>query len=110
MKYLFDTNILIIYLRDNATKKYIEEQFQPFDIPNIPIISVVTLGEIRAFAGLNNWGERRLAKMEAFLSQFVVADINSKDVIERYAEIAIFSQGKLQHRPLRTSARNMTFG
>jgi predicted nucleic acid-binding protein len=45
--------------------------------------------------------------METFLGQFVVADINSKDVIERYAEIAIFSQGKLSTRPLGKSARNM---
>ena len=50
MKYLLDTNILIIYLRDQQTKTAIENNFHPFDLPNIPLVSVVSIGELESFA------------------------------------------------------------
>lgn len=107
MKYLLDTNILLIYLRDSKTKAFIEEKFHPFDLPNIPIISVVSVGEIRSLALRNNWGIKRLSALEAFLDELVIADINSEDVISKYAEIDAFSQGQLSTNPLGLSARNM---
>lgn len=107
MKYLLDTNIVLIYLRDQHTKKDIEDQFAPFDTKNIPIVSVVSLGEIESIALRNKWGEKRLVALEKFFSKCVIADINSKDVIQRYGEIDAFSQGKLENKPLNNTARNM---
>jgi tRNA(fMet)-specific endonuclease VapC len=69
MKYFLDTNILVIYLRENSTKHFIDNVFQPFEIPNVPLISVVTVGEIQAFALKNNWGEKRIQKLNKFLQQ-----------------------------------------
>ncbi len=107
MKYVLDTNIIILYIRDALTKQYIETTYQPFSLPNIPIISVVTLGEIESFARQNNWGQRKLSKLNDFLNELIVTDINSKDVIQRYAEIDTFSQGRMSTKPLGMSARNM---
>jgi len=107
MKYLLDTNILIIYLRDRHTKTAIEDSFRPFDLPNIPLISIVSVGELESFALRNKWGEKRLNNLAYFLNQIVVVDINSKDIIKKYAEIDAFSQGKLSNKPLGMSARNM---
>lgn len=107
MKYLLDTNILIIYLRDRKTKSHIESSFQPFDLPNVPLISVVSVGELKSFALRNKWGKKRLSKLDIFLEQLIIVDINSKDIVERYANIDTFSQGKLEDMPLGSSARNM---
>lgn len=107
MKYILDTNILIIYIRGRNLKEYIESTFRPFEPPNVPMISVVTIGEIESFAKQNKWGIRRIQLMHDFLKQFVVVDINVKQIIEKYAEIDTFSQGKLEGRPLRMSSRNM---
>lgn len=67
----------------------------------------MSIGELRSFVLQRGWGKSRIAALNEFLQQFVVADINAKDVIERYAEIDAFSQGKLKNHPLLTSARNM---
>lgn len=64
MNYVLDTNIVLIYLRDEKTKNHIEEKFAPFSSENIPILSVVTLGEIESIAIRNKWGKRRLSAVE----------------------------------------------
>ena len=45
--------------------------------------------------------------MDNFLLRFVVTDINTDDTINRYAEIDAFSQGRLDGRKSKLSARNM---
>ncbi len=107
MKYVLDTNIVLIYLKNNTTKDHIEQVFSPFKSSNIPIVSVVTLGEIESIALRNNWGEKRIGAVLKFLDKCVIADINSKDIIKKYGEIDAFSQGKLKFNPLGNSSRNM---
>jgi len=107
MRFVLDTNIILVYLRDSNTKEFIEKTYTPFDLSNIPIVSVVTLGEIKSIAVRNNWGQKRITAVERFLKQCVVADINSLDVIEKYGEIDGYSQGKLKHKPLKNTSRNM---
>ena len=107
MKYILDTNIVLIYLRDKKTKEFNDERYSPFDISNIPIISVVTLGEIESLGIRNNWGLKRITAIESFFHQCVITDINSKDVIAKYGEIDAYSQGKLPSKPLGMTSRNM---
>ncbi len=107
MNYLLDTNILLIYIRDEATRDFIEKTYDPFGENNNPIISIVTVGEIRSLAKRNHWGKKKMALLNEILGEIIIADINSEDVIEKYAEIDAFSQGRLNERPLSISARNM---
>lgn len=83
------------------------DKLKPFDFPNIPVISVVTIGELHSLALQNNWGTARMSRLERFIKQFLIADINSETVIRKYAEIDAFSQNRLEHRLLGASARNM---
>lgn len=55
----------------------------------------------------NHWGEKRFEALDQLLNTIIVTDINSEDVIQKYAEIDTFSQGKLLDNPLSTTARNM---
>ena len=107
MNYLLDTNILLLYIRDKETRKYVEERYDPFGEENNPIISVVTVGEIKSIARRNGWGKQKIKLLEDILSDLIIADINAEDVIEMYAEIDAYSQGRLKNKALGSSARNM---
>ncbi len=74
--YLLDTNILLIYLRNQKTKDFIDQTFQPFSAPNIPLISVVSKGEIKSIGLRNKWGAARLQSLDIFLDELLVVDIN----------------------------------
>ena len=108
MRYVLDTNILLHYLRESDLSVQLDEQFAPLNSSeNEAILSVVSIGEIKAIAKINRWGKKRMDKIEALCEELLVTDIHSEDVIERYAEIDAFSQGKLEGRPLQMSSRNM---
>ena len=109
MNYLLDTCILLIYLRRNELAGEINTRFQPLISPNSSIISVVSKAELKSIALRNHWGTKRMDMQEEFLQQFLIADINVETIIQRYAEIDAYSQGKLAGKPLSLSgsARNM---
>jgi predicted nucleic acid-binding protein len=108
MRYLLDTNILLIYLRESDKSIDIDNRFDPLGKTNIPIISVVSLGEIRSLAIRNRWGKRRMQQLNELLHQLVVTDIHVEEIIQLYAEIDAFSQGLLPDKPLGMTARNMS--
>jgi tRNA(fMet)-specific endonuclease VapC len=102
---LFDTNVLLLFLRQDERWQSI---YQKYDVQNtLNCLSVVSLGELHALALRNNWGERRLAQIAQLRRDFTIIDINIEDIIQRYAQIDAYSQGKLVNRPLSISARNM---
>ena len=107
MNYFFDTNAILIYLRDREKKLWLDENYDPLGKGNTAIISVVVLGELESISLRNNWGQKRIENLETFLRKFLIADINSRDVIKKYGEIDAFSQGKLKENPLGDSSRNM---
>lgn len=107
MIYFFDTNIILLYLRESLIVEFIEEKFNPFDTLSESIVSVVTVAELKSIALQNNWGKPKLQKMEDFLSRCIIADIRTEDIINRYAEIDAFSQGRLDGRVSNFTARNM---
>lgn len=107
MYFLFDTNILLYYIRENATTSIIDSTYNPFANGNTPVLSVVSVGEIKSIALRNNWGKAKLNKLRELMSLFVITDINSDDVLDMYAEIDAFSQSKLKNKSLKMTARNM---
>ena len=107
MHFLFDTNILLYYIRENATASVIDSTYNPFGDGNMPILSVVSVGEIKSIALRNHWGKKKIAKLKELMSLFVITDINADDILDMYAEIDTYSQNKLTNKPLNTTARNM---
>ncbi|MFN7117295.1 MAG: PIN domain-containing protein [Saprospiraceae bacterium] len=107
MNYVLDTNILLFYLRDSHTKAFIDQQYNPFSASNNPIISIVTVGEIKSIARQNQWGGKRLQAVEDLLGSCIITDIKYEPILEKYAEIDAFSQGRIRAEPLGRSARNM---
>jgi tRNA(fMet)-specific endonuclease VapC len=105
---LFDTNILILYIRKDPQWQTI---FHKFAVENtLNCLSVVSLGELYALALRNNWGEKRLSQIELIKKNFTIIDINIDPIIQRYADIDAFSQGKhpsvFQSGSARTMGKN----
>ncbi len=94
MMYIFDTNILIHFVRESPLKQVVEHEFAPFSYENEAWVSAVVLGEIRSIAMQNKWGEKRLKRLNDFLVEFLVLDLDIESLHQRYAEIDAFSQGK----------------
>jgi tRNA(fMet)-specific endonuclease VapC len=107
MIYLFDSNIVLHYVRQSDVMKRIEHMFDPFGDGNESWLCVVSKGELRSIAIQNQWGSVRRASLENLMNDFYPADIFSEEVIDCYAEIDAFSQNKLSGKPLNLTARNM---
>ena len=107
MGYLWDTNILLHYLNNSATAKQIQKHYNLLSATNQQIISVVSVGEIKSLAKRRKWKKDKLNRLFNLIERFIIADINVAEIIERYAEIDTFSQGKLINKSINFSTRRM---
>ncbi len=91
---LLDTNVIIHHIR--------RSKFCPPD----SFISIVTVGELKAFAMRNKWGHEKQLLLKNFLQVLQIIDIGDK-ITDIYAEIDAFSQGLHPQKLLNSSSRNM---
>jgi len=107
--YLLDTGLLLGHIRG---AKYADDAEQTHGLsqpPNVSLVSVVSKGEIYSLAIQFNWGQQRKQALDSLLRRIPVVDINTDRIVQRYAEIDAYSQGKNRVKPLPTgmSSRNM---
>ena len=58
-KYLFDTSILLHYVRGSAIAESLDAQYHPSELPNYSVVSVVSLGEMYSLSYSLKWGQAR---------------------------------------------------
>jgi tRNA(fMet)-specific endonuclease VapC len=104
---ILDTNLILIYLRSNDFTRRIEADLQLLSKTNNLVVSVVSVGELKAISKKNNWGKRRVQEIENTLSEFIIADIKTNKILDKYAEIDAYSQGNLEGKKSNFSSRNM---
>ena len=108
MNIVLDTCTIIHLLKKSEKASdiitIIKNQNNPF-----LLISIVTKAELLSIALQYNWGEKKQKELEKLLKKFLTVPIESNDLIQRYAEIDAFSQGKLINKPLSSgiTSRNM---
>ncbi len=107
MNYLLDTNIVLTYIRDTPQSRRLEEDLQLLSGQHNLIVSVVSIGELKSIAKQNKWGKQKMQQLLDALDDFLIADINVENVIDKYAEIDAYSQGKLDGSATDFSSRNM---
>lgn len=109
MTVTIDTNILLHLLRGSYLVPTIREQFDELEAEDTIILSIVSIGEIESIAHQHNYGKKKRNYLEKLIKDFLVVPIESFDLIDRYAEIDAYSQGKLKDNPLPNglSSRNM---
>ena len=92
MRYLLDTNILLFYVRDNQTRQFIEDNYAPFSQKEDPVISIVSVAEILALAGDNNWGERKLKLVQKLIDRLVIVEIRYDELVRNYVHIERYNR------------------
>ncbi|MEO6686968.1 MAG: type II toxin-antitoxin system VapC family toxin [Dyadobacter sp.] len=107
MRYVLDTNVILAYLRKHLIWDLIEFQLGIFETDSNVYIPAVVIGELRSLAVQNNWGSNRRLDLEIFVKEFIIIDFITEEIINSYAKIDAFSQGKLEGKPLIGSSRNM---
>ncbi len=99
-KFVLDTGIVLGYARGAGYAEYVEKKFSPFSPPNIPLISVVSKGEIFSLAMQNGWGKNKLQALDELLRKLPLVDISDERIIREYADIDAYSLGRNAARPL----------
>lgn len=99
-KFVLDTGIILGYARGAGFAQYVERKFGLFSPPNIPLISVVSKGEIYSLAVQFGWGAKKLESLEELLRKLPLVDINDERIIREYAAIDAYSLGRKAARPL----------
>ena len=107
MNYILDTNIVLIYTRESPLTKIIENKYNLFNSKNKLYLSVVTIAELKSLILQRNYGEKKLRILENMLKNFSIIDINIDEILDRYAKIDAYSQGKLKKKKGDFTARNM---
>jgi len=105
--YVLDTNILVGYIRDASFSRFVDEEYAPLDGDNIAVVSIVSHGELFSLSYQLGWGEKKREDLQRRLAEVSVVNIDYTEIIDRYAEIDAYSQGKLKGKPLGMSSRNM---
>jgi tRNA(fMet)-specific endonuclease VapC len=104
--YIYDTNILLYAIRNEKHWQFIQDIAQ-LDIIQDNVMSVVSWGELYSLAKQNRWGAKRFDIIDRLDEVFIIANIFEMEIIQAYADIDAYSRGKLDGRPLGTSARTM---
>jgi tRNA(fMet)-specific endonuclease VapC len=84
---LLDTNVVIQLCRGKDVGQRIDSAYGLRERIERPLVSVVTVGETLGLAKQWVWGEAKIAVLRDLLAEFVVVDINHKEILDRYAEL-----------------------
>ena len=82
-----DTNVLIHWIRQNATGVYLRDTYRLEQRVDRPLFSSVVEGELRGLARCWNWGKAKLESLENILSELVRIDAGAPEVVRAYAEL-----------------------
>ena len=109
MTYILDTNILLQIIRENDSFLQLLEKYELINSTNETYISIVTVGELYSIARQNSWGEKKKKLLENLARLCPPIPIEKQILIDAYAEIDAFSNGKILENPLPKglSSRNM---
>jgi tRNA(fMet)-specific endonuclease VapC len=84
---LLDTSVVIHLVRGSTAGKAMDKAYGISTRDERPLISIVSLGEARAFASRRGWGDGKQENLVKLFRELVVVDIRSDDVLRKYAEI-----------------------
>lgn len=86
LEVLLDTTVLLNYFRWNTCAKQVEADYALKASVFAPTISVVSVGELLAFALNPNWDAEKRTRLNSFIEQCIVIDLSQRDVLGNYAE------------------------
>jgi len=89
---LLDTNVVVHWIRQNRTGRYLRDQYHLETRPERPIYSTVTEGEILGLALHWNWGQQKREALDQLLGELVRFESSHPEVVRAYAELYDYDQ------------------
>lgn len=89
---LLDTSILVHYARGSRLGAWVEQTYSLQTSPVVPLICVVTEGELRSLALQFGWGDARTRRLLRLISYFVSVPLDVAGIFDSYAAIDHFSR------------------
>lgn len=90
--FLLDTSVIIHLVRGTEVSRRILRLYDLVHCQPRPLVSVVSLAEVRVMAEVNQWGEAKRQIMGRTLQSLVVVDINHPLVIDAYVRIDLHAR------------------
>lgn len=87
---LLDTSVVVHLARNSPTGKELERRYGLSQRPERPLVSTVTLGEIRSMALCWKWGAGKMEALDRLLSEFVSVEAGLPEIVRQYAELYCF--------------------
>ncbi len=109
-KFLLDTGVLLHYVRGSTLALLVDNQYSPTVLPNYPVVSVVSIGEMYSLAVCRKWGEQKKDALSKLLRSIPTVDINNSSVLARFAEIDAYRLGKHPEKPLPSGESSKSIG
>lgn len=107
MRYILDTNILVNRIRKSSFFYQLSDFYKFKSTDNQVFASIVSMGEILSLSIQLGWGKKRVGELEELFKEINFISIHQREIIDTYAEIDAYSQGKHPTLKLPTTARNM---
>ena len=85
---LLDTGIVVLLCRAGETGERLEARYGISARRDVPLISVISVGELLAFARNAGWGGRKEARLHDLLAHLVIVDVNREPVLNAYADLS----------------------
>ena len=82
-----DTNVLVHWIRQNATGVQLRDTYRLHERMDRPIYSSIVEGEIRALAKIWKWETAKLESLDEILAELVRVDAGMPEIVRAYAEI-----------------------
>lgn len=87
-----DTNILVHHARNSSLYQRIAAQFGLLSNNSKPLLSVVALGEIKSLTEQLGWGNARKQRVDDFIAQCAIVQLNYPGLIEAYVAADVESR------------------
>ncbi len=90
--YLLDTNILLHYVRRDTLGQWVEVNYSLLTTPTVPLISIVSEGELRSLGLQRAWGATRMQQLEFLLTSFSRVSLDEPGIVEAYAALDAYCE------------------
>jgi predicted nucleic acid-binding protein len=85
---LLDTGIVVLLCRGGEMGQRLDARYALSGRREVPLLSVISVGELLAFARNASWGGRKEARLHEILANLVIVDIQREPVLNAYADLS----------------------
>jgi predicted nucleic acid-binding protein len=95
---LLDTGVVVLLCRGGDMGQRLDARYGISSRREVPLLSVISVGELLAFARNASWGGRKEARLHEVLANLVIVDIQREPVLNAYADLS--AHLKVAGRPI----------